>query len=82
MHAHVALGADAPLDQGFIHGLALIALQLDYIPERSVLDDGSVGVEVLLERPEDAGVVRIRCEPLDGRPVLATSPCLDANVNV
>ena len=58
----------------------LVALELDDLAHLGVLDDGAVAGKVLFERLEDALLVKLGRQALDGGQGLSSIALLDADV--
>ncbi|QSS53988.1 hypothetical protein I7I53_01417 [Histoplasma capsulatum var. duboisii H88] len=70
------------IDQKFLDILALIPLELDHLAHLTVVDDGAIASELLLNDLEDFLLIELFRETLDSGQGLATIALLDPYMDI
>lgn len=70
------------VDQEFLDIFALITLKLNHLAHLSVIDDGAIASEFLLDDLEDLFLIELLGQALDSSQGLATIALLDPNMDV
>lgn len=70
------------VDQELLNVIALITLQLDHVPHLTVIDNGAIASELLLDDLENLLLIKLLRKTLDGGQCLTTIALLDSYMNV